>query len=207
MKKTILMQIQDKYEPLELFFISDIHDKSMTQAAIKQELLRLTKEGAVRRYSYGVYYLPGSKKDAEPNAMDAIEMRYIKSGKNCLGFYTGINFINSITGKRPSLDQKLEIMSNKATSGKKSVYMFSKRFVLRKPYMEITNDNYTLNAFLSYISMTDLATIKANYPILANYIRKEHLAANDVMEATRYFPAKTASKLLATDLYRNLWKH
>lgn len=207
MKKSLLAQIQEKYQPLELFFLADIHDKTMTQAAIKQELLRLTKEGSVRRYSYGVYFIPDKQKSAAPDTMDAIEMRYIQNGKNSIGFYTGINFINSITGRRPTVEDKLEIISNKATSGKKSVYMFSKRFILRKPYMTITNDNVALNAFLSYIAMTDLATLKANYALLSNYIRKEHLGANEVMEATKFFPAKTASKLLATDLYRSLWKH
>ncbi len=207
MKKSLLEQIKDKYQPLELFFLSDIHEKTMTQAAIKQELLRLTKDGSVRRYSYGVYYLPDKQKTGVPDSMDAIEMRYIKNGSNNIGFYTGINFINSITGKRPTIEDKLEIISNKATSGKKTVYMFSKRFILRKPYMPIDNDNYSLNAFLSYVAMTDLSTLKANYSLLANYIRKEHLGANEVMEATKFFPAKTASKLLATDLYRSLWKH
>ena len=98
-------------------------------------------------------------------------------------------------------------MTNRATSGKKNVYMFEKRFTLRKPYYKIDRYNMTTNAFLSYIAMTPLSEIKKNYSILANYARREHLSANDVMDMAEHFPAKTASKLLSSDLYRSLWKH
>ncbi len=184
--------------------MSDLHDKTMTDAAVKEELLRLSKAGLIKRFSYGVYFLPGN---GEPSAIGAIELRYIQNGENVFGFYTGTSFISYILGRTPSLDSKIEIMTNRATSGKKSVYMFSKRFILRRPYFEITKENVSLNAFLSYVSMTSLTDIKINYSVLANYIRKEHLSANDVMVATDSFPSKTASKLLATDLYRSLWKH
>jgi hypothetical protein len=204
MKSRLLTSIQNKFQLSELFLMSDLHDKTMTDGAVKEELLRLTKAGQIKRFSYGVYFLPGNW---EPSAIKAIELRYIHNGDDVFGFYTGPSFISYVLGSAPSLDSKIEIMTNRATSGKKSVYMFSKRFILRKPYFEITKENESLNAFLSYISMTSLNEIKANYSILANYIRKEHLSANDVMVATDSFPSKTASKLLATDLYRSLWKH
>jgi hypothetical protein len=200
----LFLSIQKKFKPGELFFLSDIHDKSMTDAAVKEELLRLTKSGDLERYSYGVYYLPG---DEEPSALKAIELRYIAKGNEIYGFYTGQNFLDGLKGKKPSLDDKIEIMTNRATSGKKNVYMFEKRFVLRKPYYPIDKYNQTTNAFLSYITMAPLSEIKRNYSLLANYARKEHLSANDVMEVSHFFPAKTASKLLSSDLYRSLWKH
>ena len=204
MQSKLLTNIQKKFEPSELFFLADIHDKNMTDAAVKEELLRLTKSKDLNRYSYGVYYLPGKE---EPSALKAIELRYISKGGEVYGFYTGDNFINALKGIKVTLDDHIEIMTNRATSGKKNVYMFEKRFTLRKPYYKIDKYNMTTNAFLSYIAMTPLAEIKKNYSILANYCRKEHLSANDVMEMAQYFPTKTASKLLSSDLYRSLWKH
>ena len=204
MQSKLFLTITKKFEPSELFFLSDIHDKNMTDAAVKEELLRLTKSGDLARYSYGVYYIPG--KDS-PSALTPIELRYIQKGNDIYGFYTGDNFINALKGKKISLDDKIEIMTNRATSGKKNVYMFEKRFTLRKPYYKIDRYNMTTNAFLSYIAMTPLSEIKKNYSILANYARREHLSANDVMDMAEHFPAKTAYKLLYSDLYRSLWKH
>ena len=204
MRDILLSSIKNRIGIGELFLADDIHDKSMTDAAIKTELVRLVKAGILNRYSYGVYFLPGN---IEPDASSAIELRYISRGDQVFGFYTGDGFITSLNGIKPSLDNKIEIMTNRATSGKKTVYMFSKRFTLRKPYYPVDQKNVTLNAFLSYISMTSLHRIKENYSILANYVKRTHLGADDVMEMASHFPTKTASKLLASDLYRSLWKH
>lgn len=204
MQSKLLINIQKKFKPSELFFLSDIHDKNMSDAAVKEEFLRLTKTKEINRYSYGVYYIPGL---SEPSALKAIELRYISKDSDIYGFYTGENFLNILRGKKISLEDHIEIMTNRATSGKKNVYMFEKRFTLRKPYYKIDKYNMTTNAFLSYIAMTPLSEIKKNYSLLANYCRKEHLSASDVMNMAQYFPTKTASKLLSSDLYRSLWKH
>jgi hypothetical protein len=55
--------------------------------------------------------------------------------------------------------------------------------------------------------MASLGEINKNYSFLATYIRQKHLSANDVMTEAAVFPAKTSSKLIATDLYRSLWRH
>ena len=205
-KKTLIEEIQDKYEPLKLFFPADITVKGMTDEAVKTELHRLAEKGAIERYAYGLYYLPG-KRGEEPSAIDAITIRYLQDGDDVYGFYTGDNFIKTILGNPVTIDDHLEIMTNRATSGKKNVFMFGKRFILRKPYVPIKRDNVALNAFLSYIAMTELKTIKANYSLLSNFIKKEHLSALEVMKSTDYYPSKTMSKLLASDLYRSLWRH
>ena len=206
MKKTLLEEIQDKFPPLKLFFPADISIKGMTDEAVKTELHRLAEKGAIERYAYGLYFLPG-KRGEQPSSIDAITIRYLKDGDDVYGFYTGSNFIKTILGNEVTIDDHLEIMTNRATSGKKNVFMFGKRFILRKPYVDIKRDNAALNAFLSYIAMTDLKTIKANYSLLSNYIKKEHLSAVEVMRSTEFYPTKTMSKLLASDLYRSLWKH
>ena len=204
MKSDLLTQIKSKFQPGELFMMSDIQRGYMSDAASKKELLKLISSGSITRFSYGIYYLPGKM---EPTVASAIELRYLRRGDKIYGFYTGDNFLSSINGVSPNLDEKIEIMSNHATSGKKSVYMFGKRFVIRKPYVEINKYNASLVSFLTYISMSSLSTIKEQYSILANYIRREHLSANDVMDMAEKFPNKTASKLISSDLYRSLWKH
>lgn len=204
MKSVLVAAIKKQFTKNELFFLDDIKEKSMTKAAIKEELVRLVQQGFLKRYSYGIYFIPG---EGEPDASEAINMRYIERDGKVFGFYTGEGFISVLNGKNPSLQEKIEIMTNRATSGKKATYAFSKRFTLRKPYVQIDKNNFALNSFLSYIAMTPLNKIKENYSVLSNYIKKNHLSAPDVMEMAVYFPAKTASKLLSSDLYRSLWKH
>ena len=126
----------------------------------------------------------------------------------CVGFLVDkFNGRRLNMGRRVSLQEHLEIMTNKATSGKKTIYVFSKRITLRKPYFTINKNNISINSFLSYLSFAPLDEVKQNYSLLANYIRSNQLSANDVMKMATLFPAKTSTKLLATDLYRSLWKH
>lgn len=204
MRNGLFTTIKKQFAQNELFEAADIKEKSLSPNTVKEELVKLVKEGALKRYSYGVYYIPGPN---EPKLSDAIELRYLRRDDKIIGFYTGDCFISDLNGRSPDENDKIEIMTNKATSGKKSVYMFSKRFVLRKPYYPVSKNNVSINAFLTYIAMTPLDKIKEYYPILSNYVKKAHLAASDVMKLASHYPAKTASKLLASDLYRSLWKH
>jgi hypothetical protein len=205
------MQLIDKlkrqFEPNKLFLFSEIKEKGLTEAALKEELFRLSKQGEIKRYGYGIYYLPDPKQETPPSALEAISLRYLTDGKEVYGFYTGSDFLGNLMGRRVSLQEHLEIMTNKATSGKKTIYVFSKRITLRKPYFTINKNNISINSFLSYLSFAPLDEVKQNYSLLANYIRSNQLSANDVMKMATLFPAKTSTKLLATDLYRSLWKH
>jgi hypothetical protein len=202
----LIDKLKVQFTPNQLFSLDQIKEKKLTRAALKESLLRLTKNGSVKRFGYGLYYLPGEQINA-PLQSQAIEIRYIASQEDVYGFYTGANFLDGIIGKRPDPVKPLEIMTNKATSGKKSIFVFSRRITLRKPYFTINKKNVFLNSFLSYVSLSTLEEINQNYSLLANYIRTNQLSANDVMRLATYFPAKTSTKLLASDLYRSLWKH
>jgi hypothetical protein len=203
----LIDRLRKQFEPNKLFFSSEVRDKSLTEAALKEELLRLSKNGLLKRYAYGIYYLPDPKGETLPNALEAINLRYLSDGKDIYGFYTGDDFLGGIMGRPVSLQDHLDIMTNKATSGKKTIFVFSKRITLRKPYFTINKNNISINSFLSYLSFAPLDEVKQNYSLLANYIRSNQLSANDVMKMATAFPAKTSTKLLATDLYRSLWKH
>jgi hypothetical protein len=199
--------IQKLFNQNQLFSLEDIATRNLSPSTIKEELSRLAKEGLVRRYSYGLYYLPDPSAKTTPSFLDALAIRYIAKDGQAFGFFTGRLFLFSSVASVQENNDKIEIMTNKATSNKKLVYVFSHRIVLRKPYVSITQENLATNSFLSYIATTSFEEIEQNYSLLANYIRTFHLSANDVIKLIPRFPAKTFSKLLASDLYRSLWKH
>ena len=207
MSMQFIDKLKRQFQPNKLFVFNEIKEKGLTEAALKEELLRLTKTGEVKRFAYGIYYLPDPKGSVPPTALEAITLRYLTDGNEVYGFFTGSDFLGSLMGRRVSLQDHLEIMTNKATSGKKTIYVFSKRISLRKPYFTINKNNISINSFLSYLSTAPLDEVKQNYSLLANYIRSNQLSANDVMKMATAFPSKTSTKLLASDLYRSLWKH
>ncbi len=198
--------IKDNFTENTPFSPSEIKIKQMSDDAIKMELSRLYKKGALKKVSRGLYYIPGSDKSL-PSSIDLIEKSYIGSGDNVFGFYMGPLYIKSILGQRPLESDHICIMSNKMSSGKRDIYRFKKKISLRKPYFTIEKSNVEINGFLTYLATASYEDIQTNFPILSNYIRANHLSANDVIKLTPYFPSKMTSKLLSSDLYRSLWKH
>jgi hypothetical protein len=207
MANTLLKHIKDSYKQLELFSISDILIKGTTYDSIKQELYRLNKNCSIAKFGRGFYYLPANDKNLLPSPIDALTKAYVQVDGHAIGFYFGDAFIPGFLGQKIPDSDHFEIMTNKATSGKKIVFIFGKRVTLRKPYFTISDENVVLNSFLSYVAYAPLPLLQQNYSLLANYIRTNHLSANDVINLIPSFPDKTFAKLLATDLYRSLWKH
>ncbi len=205
MKKNNLSKLSDKNPPGTLFLMSDFLKDYMVDPTLKKEVLSWIHEGKIERYSYGIYFFKGAK---SPTALDAIRLRYIERNGKVYGFFSGKAFLNILKGKAISpKDNKLEIVSNLATSGRKSVSMFNENFILRKPYVKIDKYNVSLVSFLTYISSAPTSEIEENLSTLSNYVRQEHLSATNLSSLISRFPAKTFSKLLKTDLYRSFWKH
>ena len=112
----------------ELRKIATEYKKSIDYKLLKQtaeidDFNRRVKNGEIIRYSYGMFYIPGQ---GIPESSDAIALRYISNDKDVYGFYTGDCFLKCVNGAKISVNDKIELMTNKATSGKKKVYMFGK---------------------------------------------------------------------------------
>lgn len=177
----------------------------MSMDAIKEEMSRLSKKGKVTRLEQGIYLIDSGRIDRDVLEMKSIFFRYIESGKNVYGFFYGENFIRYLKGL--PLLKKIEIVTNKVTSGKKESFQFGRRVVLRKPYVKITKRNVTLLSFLTYISFASEEKIKEDYSILANYVRVNRLSAPEAVDLLTKLPGKTSKKLLSSGFYKLMWKH
>ncbi|MCR4562800.1 MAG: hypothetical protein K5694_06335 [Bacilli bacterium] len=206
MTKDLLKIIKSKYKENELFSLGEIASKYQSYELLKVDISRLVKEGKIAKASHGVYYLVSRKKGIAPSIYDLVELKYLKNGNHTIGFYSGESYIQSIS-KAGLEGHKIEIYSNKCTSGKREMNLMGHRIILRRPYIKISDDNCRINAFLTYISTAAASDIETFYPILANHIRTQHFSADDVISLSTNYPDKMTAKLLSSDLYRSLWKH
>lgn len=208
MAKTLYTQIKSTIGQNTLFNLTMAAkaNRSMTPGAVKEEMSRLVKKGQVKRLGYGVYIIDSGKLDKEELESKFIAFRYLGEGKNVCGFLYGENFVRALKGF-PLAKTGLEIVTNKVTSGKKTIFQFGQRITLRKPYVKVNSDNASLLAFLTYIGYADDEEIKRNFSVLANYVREEHLSAPEAIELLSSFPGRTAKALLGSGLYKLMWKH
>jgi hypothetical protein len=206
MKDLVFTAISSQFKEGIVFTFKEINGTLFSKEDLKVGLSRLVKERRLQRLSYSVYYLPSPNANPLALSQEAIAKRYLGTEKNPIGFYCLEAFMDSVLGD-PLPTTRIDIMSNKITSGKKVVFQNGRRVTLRKPYLKIDPSNLSFNSLLAYLTMANTKDLERNLPALANYVRKEHLSAIDALVYLPSFPAKTSKRLLSTGLYKILWHH
>lgn len=205
MSDSLLDIIKRSFGENSLFGLDEIVVPKSFSGSVSKEMAKLVEDGAVGKYAYGLYFLQSKKPNLSPSFADAVQISYISNSQNVYGFYGDESYLDFLLKKKPS--NNVVVYSNKATSGKKKIFRFGQRITVKKPYCKITKENATLNGFLSYLTFASMNDIERGYSLLADYIREEHFAAQDVLDLLASFPSKTANKLLRSGLYKCLWKH
>ena len=205
MNNVLIEVIKNTFGENKLFSFDEIPNGKASSKFHQSDIKDLVSSGLIKRHSYGLYYLPGKRLSNEPSVADAVERAFIHDSKKVFGFYGDNSYLFVLLKKIPS--NEIVVYSNKATSGKKNIFRFGQRITVKKPYYHVTGENATLNGFLTYLTTSPFATVERDYSLLANYIRLEHFAAQDVLDLLPSFPSKTADKLLKSGLYKCLWKH
>ena len=187
--------ITDNYKEAEPIFFSDLPMEGVTKSALNQQLVTLCKSGKLAKYDKGVYYLPKKTKlhsTVGPNADMVARCRFVVRRGEIVGYYTGNAFANQI-GISTQVPRVIEIVSNNTNSSPREVEIGNRKFHVRKPIEEITEENVyvlqmldllkDLDDFLDY----DYAEAKGKF---ADYIHKYNISRNDVDRYIRKFPTR-----------------
>ena len=109
-----------KYGTDTPIFVSEVSVPNMSQNAVRQYFMRLCKDGKLKRYDTGVYYIPTKTAfgtDSTLSRNQVIQKKYLetKDGEVC-GFYTGMQLLNSV-GLTTQVPAIYEISTNVAMEG------------------------------------------------------------------------------------------
>ena len=207
MAKSLYMHIKQTLGTDIVFSLSDVREfRDESDDTLKEALSRLAKKGQIERVAYGIYVINSGHLTEDDLNEQFLRYRYLGLGKRINGFVSGQGYIDSLLHKGfPK--EGLEIASNKVTSGKKSIYQYGRRIILRKPYVRVTANNVEMVSFLTYLTQASAADLKKNQTLLANHVRERHLSAPDAIAILPNFPGKTSRILLSSGLYKLMWKH
>lgn len=207
MAKSLYMQIKQTLGTDVVFSLEDVRQfREESPDALKEALSRLAKKGQIERVAYGIYLINSGHLSEDDLNEQFLRYRYLGWGKKINGFIAGQGYIDGLLHK-DFPKENLEIVSNKITSGKKSVYQYGRRVILRKPYVKVTTGNVEMVSFLTYLTQASPADLKKNHTLLANHVRERHLSAPDAISVLPNFPGKTSRILLSSGLYKLMWKH
>lgn len=196
--------LKDRYGANEPIFADEALRafEGVPKRTVYYRLEKAVEEGSVAKAERGVYYVPTETilGSSVLPPMKIIEKEYLACGEDVYGYWSGLMLENQmgLTTQNPSV---LEIVTNKATKrvrhlGPAAGY---KDVVLRQPRVEVTKANVEVLMLLDLVTSSPLSSREVldlkNLLDLAKRASKR-----DVREIIPYYPAKTAKRLMESEL-------
>lgn len=179
--------------------------RNYSRAYVFRLIKQAEKSGELSLYSRGVYYVPRQTLFGKSNIIPemVVEKKYLRDGNSIYGVYAGTTLLNyfGLTTQVPNI---IELITNKESTRKRSIYINDKEFIIRKSRCNITSDNYPEYTLLQLFSemgqdekITKSFIKEINQFIVSNNVTKEKL-----FKMASNFPS-TASKNMIRSLTFN----
>lgn len=141
----------------EPIFVSEIKIEGMTDVNLRQQIKKLADSGKIKRFDTGIYFLPKEtifRSGSQPSIYKVIEKKYLQIEKQRCGYISGIMLANQM-GLTTQVPMVYEVVTNKATKDYRETKLAKTRVIIRKPRVEITEDNYKILQFLDLMKDID----------------------------------------------------
>lgn len=199
----IVLEYINKYEDGEPIFIEDVQDyvmgyykkqeKNDVYNNIKVILYRLEKCNIIRTFYRGVYYKPKENIFGEvaPPVIKTIKYKYLEDREgNIKGYITGAKLFNKL-GLTTQVSNILDIVTNECKNNNKYFNKYL-NVVIRKPKIEITNDNYKYLQLFDFIENKDKINIEIENEddIIYKFIEENNLEFEKILKYAREVKSK-----------------
>lgn len=197
--------LSDNYEKGEPIFLSDIQIAGMTEENIRYHLKKLTDDGVLCRFEAGVYYMPKTNLLGEKAALSAETVafhKYVSRRGKMVGFYSGYTLANRL-GLSTQVPFTEEIMSNYAPAQVREIHIKEKKYIIRRPAIEITEDNAYILQLLECLKDLDKAAeeeMKVCGEILTQFAKIHGITKKQVDQYIRYYPLKIYKAIYETEV-------
>lgn len=195
----------EHYKKDEPIFLSDISIPGMSEESIRYHLKKLADNGKICRFDAGIYYFPSTDLFGEPSVL-AVEIvaihKYIARQGKRMGFYSGYTLANRmhLSTQVPYVE---EITSNNAPAAVREVVIQGHKYVLRKPLVEVTNENAPVLEFLECLKDIDKCAeedMKTCGEFLSEYVKLYDITKEMVDKYIGFYPLKVYKALYETEV-------
>lgn len=149
--------LKNNYELGEPIFASDIDIPNMTEENLRYHLKKLTDDGIICRFEPGIYYFPKTNILGEKILLSAevvaIHKYIMRRGKR-VGYYSGYTLANRM-GLSTQVPFTEEITSNYAPAVVRELTIKNRKYIVRRPVVEITEENVKILQLLECLKDVD----------------------------------------------------
>ncbi len=171
-----------------------------------KELNKLCEEGKLIRFERGVYYIP-TETPFGVSVLDpskVITKKYINNGKEQIGYYSGITFLNKLR-LSTQMSNTVEIYTNNEPSNVREVFVGRQKILLRKSRTTVDNSNAVVLSFLEMMNLVPTGFFDAEkMPIIKKYIAENKITKDKITKYAPYFPDKTMRTLVESQVIYNV---
>ena len=192
----------DSFGYNEPIMMDEIAFKSYSKSWICKELADLCACGKLIRFEKGVYYVPKMTAlgPSKLNPQKIIEKRYISSGDERIGYYSGAAFLNLI-GLSTQVPNIVEIFTNNEASKVREIAVGQTRVLLRRARTPITKDNVAVQSFLELMNTVSPSFFDdERRRITSEYIRQNGISKKDITKYAGAFPDKAIRTLVESEM-------
>lgn len=201
----LLNYLKENYVSGEPIFTTDIKIPNLNEKNLRYHLRKLTEDGIICRFEPGVYYFPkmnhfGEKIELSPDTV-AYNKYILKDGKR-IGYYSGYTLANHL-GLSTQVPFIQEIVSNNAPAPYREINIGDRKFILRKPTIEITDNNiYTLQLLDCLKDIDKCAEESMHYcgEVLTNFATKHQITKDMINEFIEQYPIKIYKSIYDTEV-------
>ena len=198
--------LKENYEPGEPIFSSDIVIPGLSEENLRYHLKRLTDEEILYRFEAGIYYFPKTDFFGEKLFLTADTValhKYIRRRGKRIGYYSGYTLANRM-GLSTQVPHTEEITSNYAPAQVRELFIKNRRYILRRPLVEVTDENVAVLQFLDCLK--DLEKCAEEEPkvcgrILTGYAQEHNITKTMVDGLLTNYPLKIYKAIYETGVH------
>lgn len=204
-KNMLYEYLKENYGENEPILVADIYIAGVTMNTLRQKIKKLTDAGLLKRYDSGIYFIPKQsmfKSGSQLSIDKVITCKYLRNMQNTCGYVSGVTFANQL-GLTTQVSMVYEIVTNKATTEYRETSLANNRIILRKPRINISEENYKILQFLDLIKEIDqIAEVSGEEltKCLVAYLKAVKLTFNDLAAYLQFYPDRIYKNLYETGL-------
>ncbi len=195
--------LKKNYIPGEPIFTGDITLPEMSDENLRYHLKKLTDDGVICRFDVGVYYFPKANILGETMTLSADTVavhKYIKRKEKRIGYYSGYTLANRM-GLSSQVPFTEEITSNFAPAPVRKLTIKNRKYILRRPAVEITEENVQVLQFLDCLKDIEKCAeedLDVCGKILSKYAADHRITKNMIDKFIVNYPVKIYKSIYET---------
>lgn len=203
--------LSDKYGYDEPIFMEDLRGDVdfLSSEALRQAMKRMVDKGEICRFKSGIYFIPNPNSVLKTKTLSVnkiINKKYLYNNEQRIGYLTGLSFANSLklTTQNPGV---IEVVTAAEKAAIRIVNYNKRKVALRKPRVEINNDNYKVLQVLDLLTNFDklsVQPIKTATENILNYLSDVKVTKDQLNQYLNKYPTKTYKNFIESDLYNEL---